>query len=96
MDDDEDLPDTSPWMICQECRGDGKHSKHLGAITEEDRERDWDPDEFERYVNGEYDKICDACRGAGKIREKAWEAYSERQSECRSESHHGMHGRYGL
>lgn len=66
---EDDVPDRSPWMICPECRGDGKHSKHLGEITEEDRERGWDPDDFERYISGEYDKICDACRGAGKLQD---------------------------
>jgi hypothetical protein len=94
-DDEDDEPiDRSSWMICPECRGDGKHSKHLGAITEEDRERDWDPDMWDDYLAGHYDQICDACRGAGKLREKAWENYSERQSEYRSENF--GQGRYGL
>lgn len=55
------------WKICPTCNGDGKHSRHLGAITEEDRERDWSQDEWEGYVAGSYDTGCEECRGTGKV-----------------------------
>ena len=55
------------WAICSTCRGNGRHSLHLGAITEEDRDRDWAPDEFEDYVHGGYDRPCEACGGSGKV-----------------------------
>lgn len=82
------LPDRSPWIICPECRGEGKSSAYLGAITQEDRERDWDPDSWDDYMNGAYDRICDCCNGTGKVREKACEDYLERKAEIRSESWH--------
>lgn len=58
----------SQWMICPDCEGNGKHSKHIGAITEEDRDRDWSYDEFDDYMAGAYDKACDMCKGSGKVR----------------------------
>lgn len=91
-------PDRSPWMICQECHGEGKSSAYLGAITQEDRDRDWDPDAWDDYLSGAYDRICGVCKGEGKIREKAWANYCEQRSERMSESHHEFHpgyGRYG-
>lgn len=81
-------PDTSPWMICPTCRGDGKHSQHLGAITQEDRDRDWDPDAWQDYLDGVYDKTCETCGGSGKIRQKAYDAICERRAEYASENHH--------
>ncbi len=87
-DDDDPKPDTSPWMICPECSGDGKHSRHLGSFTQEDRDRDWDPDEWQDYLDGAYDKPCDVCGGTGKIRTKAYETLMERRAEHASENHH--------
>ncbi len=87
--DDDIAPDTSPWIICGECFGEGKSSAYLGAITQEDRERDWDPDEFERYMEGGYDRICGCCKGAGKVRTKFYENYCEEKADYRSERHHG-------
>jgi hypothetical protein len=55
------------WAICSTCNGDGKHSLHLGAITEEDRANDWSPDEFEDYCRGGYDRLCEDCDGKGKV-----------------------------
>lgn len=87
-DDDEPAPDNSPWIICPTCRGDGKHSLRFGAITQEDRERDWDPDSWDDYLSGAYDEVCTDCGGTGKVREKAWAALEERRAEYRSESLH--------
>ncbi len=55
------------WIICPTCNGEGKHSLHLGAITEEDRDRDWSQDEFEDYTLGGYDRRCEDCEGSGKL-----------------------------
>jgi hypothetical protein len=55
------------WAICGTCRGNGKHSHDLGCITEEDRSRDWSPDEWEDYMNGAYDRQCEECGGSGKV-----------------------------
>jgi DnaJ-class molecular chaperone len=67
----EEVTDELPtrWAICSACEGEGKSSAYLGAITQEDRERDWSPEEFEGYMNGDYDKTCEACQGTGKVRE---------------------------
>lgn len=53
-----------PWIICPECRGDGHHAQHMGEINTDE----WEPEELERYFDGEYDRTCDHCGGAGKVR----------------------------
>jgi hypothetical protein len=60
-----DLPTRE--MSCPTCFGKGRHSLALGAITEEDRERDWSPDEWESYTGGGYDQLCDTCDGNGRV-----------------------------
>ena len=76
----EELPVNLPmsWQICDVCQGDGKHSLHLGCITAEDRERDWDPDDFDNYMAGAYDKCCDTCDGSGKVMEINEQALSDK------------------
>lgn len=54
------------WAICDTCDGDGRHSRHLGAFTEEDLDQQ-DPDFLERYVGGDYDRTCESCHGTGKV-----------------------------
>lgn len=59
------------WEICGCCNGHGKSSRYLGAITQGDREPGgaWDdPDAFEDYMRGGYDRHCDECDGSGKVR----------------------------
>ena len=51
------------WEICGTCSGEGKHSRALGAITEEDRDQYWSEDEFHDYMNGGYDSPCEDCKG---------------------------------
>ena len=58
----ENLP--TCWAICGECHGDGATSAYLGAIDHDD----WDEDELRAYLNGAYDRSCDACRGSGKVK----------------------------
>jgi DnaJ-class molecular chaperone len=55
------------YEICSACSGHGASSAYLGAITSEERERDWDPEEFEDYMEGAYDKTCEECKGSGKV-----------------------------
>jgi hypothetical protein len=81
-DDDQPLPDRSPWMICPTCHGNGRHSLRFGAITQEDRQ-DWDPEEFQAYCDGEYDETCATCNGSGKIRESQLAAHQERLADRR-------------
>lgn len=59
------------WVICGCCDGNGKSSAYLGAITAEEWHRDWDSDEQESYMRGDYDRPCDACGGRGSVLEIA-------------------------
>jgi DnaJ-class molecular chaperone len=66
------------WIICSRCQGEGVSSAYLGAITAEDWAHDWDPEEQEAYIRGDYDRPCDRCNGEGKVRDEppdvAWES----------------------
>lgn len=91
----EEYEDRSPWMICPDCGGDGHHSKHLGAFTQEDVDRDWDPEPWQGYLRGEYDKTCDTCGGSGKIREQAYVELCAKQrsfADEREDHHHYERG----
>lgn len=67
-DGDEEIEVELPavWVICSHCRGEGKSSSYLGAITSDEWHNDWDPEEQERYIAGEYDRPCTACEGLGR------------------------------
>jgi hypothetical protein len=67
------------WIICDDCQGHGKSSAYLGAITQSDREQDWDDESFEHYMRGGYDKTCDRCHGSGKVEVIAYDQLSEEQ-----------------
>jgi hypothetical protein len=54
------------WLICPTCKGEGRHSLALGAITEEDR-LEWSSEEWDMYRRGAYDTRCETCSGTGKI-----------------------------
>jgi len=70
------------WQICYVCNGEGKESAYLGAITQEDRDRDWDHDDFAHYMSGGYDRPCAACRSTGKVLEVDWETFEEQNPEA--------------
>lgn len=82
------------WIICPTCSGDGAHSRALGAITEEDRERDWSHDEWEDYMNGGYDTTCDTCSGSGKLRDDE-EGWAKHEAQLRSERFDGRFNEAG-
>ena len=71
----------SRWIICPECEGDGKTSRHLGVINRDD----WDADELEGYFNGAYDRPCECCRGTGKIRANDYDDYTDDRAQAREE-----------
>lgn len=48
---------------CPDCRGQGKHSQHLGVISHEE----WEEEELERYFAGHYDRTCRCCGGWGTL-----------------------------
>lgn len=47
------------WEICSSCSGEGASSAYLGSFTRE--QLDEDPDFFEEYRNGAYDRPCEHC-----------------------------------
>lgn len=63
--DEIELP--TKWGICGTCSGNGKHSQHLGAYSQEEFDEAFDPEEAERYFRGDYDTRCDECDGTGKV-----------------------------
>jgi DnaJ-class molecular chaperone len=65
---------TSKWTICPTCDGDGSHSRRLGVVNPQE----WDPEEFEQYMEGGYDEPCGTCGGSGKISREQRRAAMER------------------
>lgn len=53
------------WLICPTCSGDGSHAQRLGVVNPEE----WSDDEWEDYMGGAYDDVCESCQGSGKVRE---------------------------
>jgi hypothetical protein len=51
------------WVICDECKGEGQSSAHLGVLSEEDEQ---DYEFMELYSVGAYDKPCKACNALGR------------------------------
>jgi DnaJ-class molecular chaperone len=74
--------DKSSWIICPTCEGDGQHSRNLGSFTQSEFEECFDDDSREDYFAGVYDRQCETCRGAGKIRESQMERHHD---QCRRE-----------
>ena len=70
----------SPWVICPTCSGDGHHAKHLGSFTAtEFNDYFEDEDDRDAYFNGDYDRMCQTCRGSGKLREAELAAAMEEE-----------------
>ena len=65
--DETQLP--AKYVICEECEGTGGHSRDLGCITSSEWGNDWDYDEQDAYMRGDYDRACEYCDGTGKILE---------------------------
>lgn len=65
IDTDQFEPLPFKWEICWHCNGHGKSSAHMGAFTESELRED--PEFFEDYFAGFYDRACDYCEGAGKV-----------------------------
>lgn len=55
------------WVICTACDGHGQSSAYLGAYTRDQLEEQG-TEFIEAYIAGEYDRACDACGGAGKVK----------------------------
>lgn len=66
LDDEGRLRVPFRWGVCGTCNGEGKHvnpSIDAHGITAEEWERDWDPEEREGYMRGDYDVECAECHG---------------------------------
>jgi len=55
---------SAPWIICPVCKGDGRRDAQ-GVVDLDEL----DDDSREAYLAGDYDRCCEVCRGAGKVRE---------------------------
>ena len=54
------------WTINTKCSGHGHHSQHLGSFPQSEMAEEGQ--EFmEDYMAGHYDKVCERCRGSGKL-----------------------------
>lgn len=53
------------YEVCGRCSGKGTHWHPSldNGITEEDRDRDWDPESWEWLMNGGMDVRCEECKG---------------------------------
>lgn len=47
--------------VCGTCNGEGTSSAYLGAFSGEDMAND--PEFFESYMQGAYDRVCPECNG---------------------------------
>ncbi len=63
------------WCICGQCRGEGKSSAYLGAYTMDEMDQQGQ-DFIDDYFSGNYDRICETCKGAGKVQEVDFEVMS--------------------
>ena len=53
---------------CPLCGGKGKHSLAIdGQGLSADDFDDWGDQEFEDYKSGAWDKVCEGCKGNGKV-----------------------------
>jgi hypothetical protein len=82
------------YQICGQCRGHGKSSAYLGAFTGGQMRED--PEFFEDYMAGHYDRTCETCGGSGKVaiphwkkmsaaQKKAWRAHQEVERSIRED-----------
>lgn len=55
------------WVICSDCRGDGKSSAYLGAYTRSEMD-EAGPEFCDDYMAGRYDRPCDGCEGLGRVK----------------------------
>jgi RecJ-like exonuclease len=64
--EDEDIYLVPKMEVCSWCNGRGKSSAYLGAFTQSDMDEQG-PEFMEDYMNGEYDRTCEKCKGTNVI-----------------------------
>ena len=52
------------WSICPACNGDGC-ADSLGVVDRDD----FDDEEWQRYLAGQYEARCSVCNGRGRVPE---------------------------
>ena len=84
------------FAICDECEGKGKHSHAIdgNGITASEWE-EWDSDEKEFYLHGDYDRPCSPCKGSGKVKVVDEDSLSEKElkawrDQCEDEYFHDL------
>lgn len=101
--DDAEIALPFRWIICSACRGEGKSSAYLGAFTCDDMAAAG-PEFQEEYMAGRYDRTCDACGGAGKVKvadysKMSKSARAEYAAQCRAmrevDAEEAMERRFG-
>jgi hypothetical protein len=57
------------WEICDDCHGEGRHSKAIdgNGITGSEW-AEWDDEDRGTYLSGGYDQTCGSCNGEGKVK----------------------------
>lgn len=64
------VPIPSKITICGQCSGEGKSSAYLGAFSGRRLQEAREDEEFwDDYMSGAYDRPCETCDGAGRVRE---------------------------
>ncbi len=64
------------WEVCSTCNGAGSHVNPAidgHGITQEERDRDWSPEEWEGYMRGAYDVTCYECDGRTTVLAADWQ-----------------------
>lgn len=54
------------WELCSTCEGRGTHVNpgiDAHGITQEERDNDWDDEDWQGYLDGRYDVTCYECGG---------------------------------
>lgn len=104
---DEEVELPFKWEICGGCEGHGKTSRHVECDGGGFTSSEWaeqDEDFREDYLAGRYDRACDECGGAGKVKvvdeerckPEDWKQYEEQMNdldEC--DAIHEMERRMG-
>lgn len=103
--DVDELTVPAKWVICGNCRGNGKHVNRAvdgNGLSAEDFYED--PDFAEDYFSGVYDVACSECQATGKVLvpdedkmseadldalERHWEAEADYAAECAAERRMG-------
>lgn len=69
---DVDVP--AKYYVCDTCEGHGKHSHAVdgNGITASEW-AEWDYEEQESYMRGDYDQTCEVCKGRGLVADVDWD-----------------------